>query len=53
MSKIIKKAQKLNECKNIDGVDLEEYNKDIETTMKEIDNGEYIEHEKIIKILLK
>ncbi len=36
-----------------EAVDIQEYNKDIDEAMKEIDNGEFDSHEDVKKSLLK
>ena len=48
-----KEIQKLENSMNCDESSTEEYNRDIETAMNEIDNGEYILHEEVVKMLLK
>ncbi len=55
MSKI-KTTKDINQTDNFkiyEETELEEYNRDIETAMNEMDSGEYILHEEVIKILLK
>lgn len=55
MSKIktIKDIKQTDNFKIYGETELEEYNRDIETAMNEMDSGEYILHEEVIKILLK
>ena len=53
MNKNIKKSEELNDPKFINEVDLEEYNNDIDTAMKEMDEGKYELHEDVVKSLLK
>ena len=52
MSKSKKEEQQLD-SDAIDIIDLDEYNMDIETAMKEMDNGEYTSHDEVRKILIK
>lgn len=53
MNKNIKESEELNDPKFINEVDLEEYNNDIDTAMKEMDEGKYELHEDVVKSLLK
>lgn len=53
MNKNIKKSEELNDPKVINEIDLEEYNKDIDTAMKEMDEGKYELHEDVVKRLFK
>ena len=48
-----KEIQKLENSMNCDESSTEEYNRDIDTAMNEIDNREYILHEEVVKMLLK
>ncbi len=53
MNKNIKESVELNDPKFINEIDLEEYNNDIDTAMKEMDEGKYVLHEDAVKSLLK
>jgi predicted transcriptional regulator len=53
MSEIKKESPEINDSEFIDGINLEEYNLDIETAMKEMDEGKYYTHEEVVKSLLK
>jgi hypothetical protein len=53
MSKVKKEPQEINDGKFIDDINLEEYNNDIETAMKEMDEGKYELHEDVVKRLFK
>jgi hypothetical protein len=53
MSKIKKEQQEINDSEFIDKINLEEYNCDIETAMKEMDEGKYYTYEEVVKSLHK
>lgn len=52
-SELIKQVKETDEFNNIEEIDLEEYNRDIDEAMKELENGEFITHDEVRKILLK
>ncbi len=52
MNKSEKEKQQLNN-NAIEEIDLVEYNKDIYAAMIEMDNGEYVSHEEVRKMLIK
>ena len=49
----IKEKQQIINSNANEEIDLDEYNMDIETAMKEMDNGEYTSHDEVRKILIK
>ena len=53
MSKSEKEDPQLNNNHLIEVIDLDEYNIDIDAAMIEMDNGEYISHEEVRKMLIK